>query len=184
MPMLNVLVIYGVPPAMDLVDAAGKVQMGTFEKLTKDNRHSFEVALRHALAAFVKDDASVLGARFVFVRSGAGMAAALKSGAYTQVIYYGHALEGGANGLVPDGDPDHAVYTSELARALQGTTVTHFDILGCMSASLAAELFTVMPKLRIGYLRADRHDVLEVSPRTHQVISMTIEPQKLFHYGQ
>jgi len=72
---------------------------------------------------------------------------------------------------------------SGLKQALAGTTVTHFDILGCRSTSVAADLSTQLPALRVGYLIAAREDNVEVNPHTLQVISLTIDPQAVHHFG-
>jgi len=45
------------------------------------------------------------------------------------------------------------------------------------------ELATVLPHLRIGYLRSKRIDNVECDPRTIQVIKMTIDAQTIFHFG-
>lgn len=59
--------------------------------LKSTNKASFERALRTAVDALVGADASIMGARFVFVRDVGEIAAAIRSGNYTQVVYYGHA---------------------------------------------------------------------------------------------
>jgi hypothetical protein len=176
-PAHSVLVVYGVPPRMRLSDAAGR-EVGTFS-LKDSNRESFEAALRSALATFVGTDASVSGARFVFIRNSADFAAAVRSAQYAHVIYYGHALLG-ENVLLPTAN--QRITTRQLAQALAGTSINHFDILGCRSASLAAELSTLLPKIRVGNLRSAREDNVEADPRTLQVIRLMIDRQPVFHF--
>jgi hypothetical protein len=100
---------------------------------------------------FLGSDAVVAGARFVFIRSAADFEAAVRSAQYTHVVYYGHALDG-ENALLPAKGSKIDVPT--LARALTGTSVAHFDILGCRSTSIAAQLATLRPEVKIGYLRS------------------------------
>jgi len=173
------LVVYGVPAKMALHDVAGTALGKTFV-LTEHNRDSFEPALRQALIAFAKGDATLSGARFVFIRDASDFAAAVKSAPYTQVVYYGHALEG-VNALLPRAG--NRISAAQLAQALAGTPVAHLDLLGCQSASIAAELATLVPHVRIGYLRSKRIDNIECDPRTVQVVRMTIDPQAIFHFG-
>jgi len=165
---------------MALSDAGGSPLVKTFE-LTSHNRDSFEPALRQALTAFVKGDTVVQGARFAFIHNASDLSAAVRSAPYTHVVYYGHALEG-VNALLPTAGNRIAV--AQLAQALAGTPVAHLDLLGCQSASIAADLSTVLPGIRIGYLRSKRIDNVECDPRTLQVIRMTIDPQTIFHFGQ
>lgn len=179
LPDPRTLVVYGVPARMALSDAAGTPIGKTFE-LTSHNRGSFEPALRRALVAFVKRDAVVQGARFVFIHNASDLSAAVRSAPYTHVIYYGHALEG-VNALLPTAG--NRIKAAQLAQSFAGTTVAHLDLLGCQSASIAADLATVLPRLRIGYLRAKRIDNVECDPRTVQVIKMTIDDQPVFHFG-
>jgi len=173
------LVVYGVPAKMALYTATGTPLGKTFV-LTALNRDSFEPALRQALIAFVKGDATLQGARFVFIHNASDLSAAVKSAPYTHVVYYGHALEG-VNALLPKAG--NRITVAQLTQALAGTPVAHLDLLGCQSASMAAELATLLPRLRIGYLRSKRIDNVECDPRTVQVIRMTIDPQAIFHFG-
>ncbi|HVZ86056.1 MAG TPA: hypothetical protein VHG72_03760 [Polyangia bacterium] len=140
------LCVYGVPPTMALRDGAGRSIGQTFT-LTRTNQASFERALRIALAAFVGADADMMSARFVFVRDAAQIAAAIRSGRYTQVVYYGHADQY-ANALIPA--PGVRVTPAQLAAALRGTSVSHVDILGCRSTSFAAELSTSLQRYESG----------------------------------
>jgi len=176
-PAHSVLVVYGVPPKMKLRDAAGR-EVGTFS-LTRSNRQSFETALRRALAAFVGTDATVTGARFVFVGSAAAFSAAVRGGQFAHVIYYGHALAD-ENALLPAAG--QRITAPQLAQALSGTSVRHLDILGCRSMSLAGELSTMLPQVRIGHLRSPREDNVEADPRTLQVRNLDIDRQPLFHF--
>lgn len=175
----RVLVVYGVPARMSLTDAAHRSIGKTFS-LTKSNRESFEPALRKALTVFMGTDAVVVGARFVFIRNAGDFEAAVRGAQYTHVVYYGHALEG-ENELLPARGAK--VDVPQLARALKGTTVAHFEILGCRSASIAAQLSTLVPAVKVGHLRAAREDNIEVDPSTLQVISLCIDRQTVFHYG-
>ena len=146
----RVLIAYGVPATMALSDLAGRPLGKTFE-LTAGNKASFEVALRRALTTFMKGDVMIPAARFTFIRNAGEFVAAVRSANYTQVVYYGHVLEG-VNALLPTAT--NRITATQLAAALSGTTVSHFDILGCQSASIAAELSALLPKVRVGYLRA------------------------------
>jgi hypothetical protein len=174
-----VLCIYGVPPTMPLKDAAGRSTGQTFT-LTHANKASFERALRYALAAFVGGDAGMMGARFVFVRDISQISAAVRSGAYTQLVYYGHADQN-TNALIPA--PGVRITPGQLASALAGTKIAHVDILGCRSVSFAAELATLAPKLRSGYLTAKRFDNIEINLQTMQVVGISIDRQLLLHFG-
>lgn len=136
-------------------------------------------ALRIALDGFVGSDATMMSARFVFVRNIADISTAVRSGAYTQVVYYGHADQH-ANALIPA--PRVRITAAELASALAGTAVRHVDILGCRSTSFAAELATLAPRLRVGHLGAKRVDNLEVNLHTQQVVTIAIDRQQLLHF--
>jgi hypothetical protein len=174
----QILVVYGVPPRMKLRDVAQR-EIGKTFSLTTSNRASFERALRFALTRFLGSDAQVMSARFIFIRNVREFTAAIRTGSYSQVVYYGHALDG-ENALLPA--RGGKIAPAELAYAFRGTTIRHFDILGCRSTSVAAELATLCPTLKIGHLRAAREDNVEVSPATLQVISLTIDQQMLFHF--
>jgi len=122
----------------------------------------------------------VQAARFAFIRSAGDLSALVRSAPYTHVVYLGHALEG-VNALLPTAG--HRISVGQLAQAFAGTAVVHLDLLGCQSASIAADLATVLPGVRIGYLRSKRIDNIECDPRTLQVIRMTIDPQPVLHFG-
>lgn len=174
----RVVCIYGVPPKMPLKDVAGRSIGQTFT-LTRHNQGSFEKALRNALAGFVGGDANIMAARFFLVSDLQQITTAIRSGRYTQVVYYGHADQN-SNALIPA--PGVRITASQLAQALKGSAIGHVDILGCRSGSFAAELATLVPELRVGHLMAKRFDNIEVNPRTNQVIQMTIDRQGLLHF--
>jgi hypothetical protein len=164
---------------MLLKDATG-VSLGKTFELTTRNRGSFEPALRRALIEFVKGDAPVTAGRFVFVRNAGEFSAAIHSADYTHVIYYGHALEG-VNALLPTAG--NRITVPQLAHAFEDTHVTHFDILGCQSGSIAADLLSALKTVKMGYLRVKRYDDIECDPRTLEVVKMTIEAQPVRHFG-
>jgi hypothetical protein len=178
----KVLVVYGMPPKIALNDAPGPGgrPIGATFIMTKSNRASFEKALRRALASFMRSDAVIMSARFVYVETAADVAAAIKTADYTQVIYYGHGQEGAAV-LLPTRKT--TIIALQLARAIKGTKVTHFDILGCQSMAIAAELSGMVPGLRVGNLRARRFDNINYNPRTQEVIDLAIEHQPIYHFG-
>jgi hypothetical protein len=96
------------------------------------------------------------------------------------VVYYGHALSG-VNVLLPGVGSNIAPF--HIAGLLKGSTIKHFDILGCSGASIAGELATLVSKsTRIGYLRNKRQDNIEVDPATLMVKNLTIDQQALLHY--
>lgn len=49
--------------------------------------------------------------------------------------------------------------------------------------AVAAELSTMLPKVRVGNLRSAREDNVEADPRTLQVIRLSIDRQPVFHFG-
>lgn len=175
----RVLILYGVPAAMPLKSAAG-VPLGKTFELTTKNRESFEPALRQALVEFTKGDLPVAGARMTFVRNAADLSAAIRAADYTHVAYYGHALEGD-NALLPTAG--NRITVQQMAQALDGTKVTHLDILGCQSSSIAAELATKVKGVKVGYLRMKRFDNVEVNPRTLQVVTLTMDAQAILHFN-
>jgi hypothetical protein len=175
----RILVVYGEPPMPVLRDSVGHPLHERFA-LTPSNASSFTASLSNALALLVGGDASLSGAQFVHVKDEAHMRTAIRSGRFTHVIYYGHALEN-VNALYP-GIGSH-ISAPQLADMLKGSGVTHFDILGCKSTSIAAELSTLVPDVQIGYLRQKRVDNFVVNTKTLQVITMTIDPQAIYHYG-
>jgi hypothetical protein len=175
----RVLAVYGVPPDMPLQDAAAKSIGKTFS-LTTVNRASFESALKQGLSGFVGGDAPLAGARFVFIRGLPDLSAAGRSGEWTHVIYYGHAAER-ENALIPG--PGQRISATQLAGLFRGSAVTHVDILGCRSLSIAAELSAMLPTLRVGGLAAKRQDNIEVDPRTLHVIKFEMSRQPIRHFG-
>jgi hypothetical protein len=74
----EVLVVYGVPPEMKLLDPSGRSLGRTFE-LTRSNQASFEIALRRALAPFLRDHVSLANARMIFIRDASEMMAAVRT---------------------------------------------------------------------------------------------------------
>jgi len=90
-------------------------------------------------------------------------------------------MAAGISGMIPARGV--RITPAQLAAALQGTTVRHVDILGCKSVSFAAELATLAPALRLGYLTAKRFDNVEVNLHTQQVVSVSIDRQPLLHFG-
>lgn len=175
----QVLVVYGVRARIPLSTARG-YPIGKVFELTASNQKSFEPALRQALSVFMKDDAVIQGARFVFIRNAADFSVAVHSGSYTQVIYYGHALEG-ENALLPT--PHNRIHVGQLAHAIYGTAVTHLDILGCASASIAAAVSGLVAGVQVGYLRTKRVDDVVCEPSTMKVLRMAIQPQPVLHFG-
>jgi hypothetical protein len=174
----GVLVVYGEPPRMDLSDASGRKLDKKFV-LRAENKASFETALRRALSQFLGGHLDISAARFVFIRNADDFASAVRAGSFSHVIYYGHALDG-ANALLPT--MGNSMTAFRLANILKGTTVHHFDILGCSSASIAAEISTEVAGVRVGNLRGSRNDNVEVNPETLQVIKLQIDPQPLYHF--
>lgn len=178
MAAASILVVYGVPPSTVLRDRSGKV-LGSFA-LTASNRASFEVALREALGAFVKNDVDIAGADYQFVRNVKDLQTAIASKPYSHVVYYGHAMTDQGVLLLSHGNK---VSVDQLVSLLTGTKVKHFDILGCASVSIAARLAIAMPKLTVGNLRDKRWDNFDVELRTMKVQRMSIEPQAIHHFG-
>jgi hypothetical protein len=50
--------------------------------------------------------------------------------------------------------------------------VTYFDILGCRSMSIAGELSSLVPNIRIGHLRSAREDDSKSEDRTAASVSL------------
>jgi hypothetical protein len=144
----DVLVVYGTPPGMKLFDPSGRSMGSTFE-LTRSNQASFEIALRRALAPFLRDHVSLANARMVFIRDASALAAAVKRYAPRRVIYYGHAIAD-TKVLLPS--LGKSITTWQLTNIFKGSSVADFDILGCSSVSIAAELALNMSAMRTGYL--------------------------------
>jgi hypothetical protein len=115
----------------------------------------------------------------VFVKTAQDFHAAVRASRVRRVIYYGHALSG-INRLVPSLGQSIAPW--QLADALKNTKVSDFDILGCMSASIAAELSTVLSSIKIGYLRNARQDNIVADPSNLRVKGLVIDPQPLYHF--
>jgi len=113
------------------------------------------------------------------IRSAGEFSAAVRRGQFAHVIYYGHALSG-ENALLPAAG--QRITPRQLAQALSGTSVTHFDILGCRSMSVAGELSTLLPQVRVGHLRSAREDNVETDLKTGEVRALRIDSQPLFHF--
>lgn len=174
----DVLVVYGTPPTMKLLDSSGR-SIGTMFELTRFNHASFETALRRALAPFLRDHVGVANARMVFIRDASNLGAAVKTYAPHKVIYYGHAIAD-TKVLLPS--LGKSITTWQLMNILKGSSVADFDILGCSSVGIAAELALNMSSTRIGYLRNARRDNIVTDPITLQVKALVIEPQPLYHF--
>lgn len=176
---IDVLIVYGSPPEMRLRDATGRNIRKEFA-LTRSNQGSFEGALRHALANFLGGHVDTARARMVFVSNAESFFKAIKDYPARHVIYYGHALDG-SNVLLPT--IGNSITAWQLYNALKSSGTSDFDILGCASSGIAAELSTMLPKKRIGYLRLARYDNVEVEVSTSRIRSIQIEAQPLRHFG-
>lgn len=153
----RVLVVYGDPPRMDLLDARGGSLRKTFS-LTSQNQSSFQLALKGGLGQCLGGHVAIQEARFVYIRNLSEFSAALRGGQYSRVVYYGHALSG-VNVLLPGIGSNIAPF--HIAGLLKGSSIKHFDILGCSGASIAGELATLVSK---------------------DIKKLTIDQQALLHY--
>ena len=79
----------------------------------------------------------------MYIRNLSEFSAALRGGQYSRVVYCGHALSG-VNVLLPDVGSNIAPF--HIAGLLKGSSVKHFDILGCGGGSIAGELATLVSK--------------------------------------
>ena len=174
----SVLVVYGDPPTPPLEDSTGR-PLGKNLVLNRANQASFERALRSALAQYFGSHVSLATARVIRIGSAVDFAATIKRESFTHLIYYGHALLG-ANALLPSLGKNISGW--QLANALKGTAIKHFDLLGCETTSLAAELSVALPRVEIGYLRSWRHDNFEVDPNTLRFKNIRIDPTQLRHF--
>lgn len=150
----SVLVLYGDPPNMTFTDASGRI-VSTGFALTSQNQSSFEKALMRALASYFGAQVRMAKARFVRIRNATDFFSAVKEHDPAHLIYYGHALTE-SNTLLPM--IGRSITAWQISNALKAKSVRHFDILGCTTVSLAAELSIALPKIRIGHLRAPRMD--------------------------
>jgi len=179
----KVLVVYGVPPNhIQLFSAGGK-------RLHKDwkfdaktfggaQQKNFEAKLRDALQTFMAGEVADIGrADYAFVADAGSLAQVLRRGAYTHVVYYGHAVDDGATLK-----PLKEITVKQMADALSGANVVHIDILGCSSASFAAKLVLSVPKLTAGSFLTKRLDDIEVDMATMQLKKLVIERQPLHHF--
>ena len=179
----KVLVVYGVPPNhIPLFSAGGKslhkdwkFDAKTFGGAQKKN---FEAKLREALQAFMAGEVADLGrADYAYVTDATSLTQVLRRGAYTHLVYYGHAVDDGATLK-----PLKEITVKQMTDALSGTSVVHIDILGCSSASFAAKLVLSLPKLTAGSFLRKRLDDIEVNMATMQLKKLVIERQPLHHF--
>jgi hypothetical protein len=115
----------------------------------------------------------------VFIRDSGELMAAVKTYAPRRVIYYGHAIAD-TKVLLPS--LGKSITTWQLTNVFKGSSVADFDILGCSSVSIAAEVALNMSATRIGYLRNAREDNIVADPNTLRVKTLTIDPQTLHHF--
>jgi hypothetical protein len=174
----SVLVVYGDPPNPPLEDSTGR-PIGKNLTLTSANQVSFERALRSALASYFGAHASMANAKMVRIASAADFVNTVKRESFTHLIYYGHALLG-ANALLPSMGKNISGW--QIAEVLKGTAVKDFDLLGCETTSLAAELSIALPRAKIGYLRGWRQDNFEVDPNTLRIKNIKFDPTPLRHF--
>jgi hypothetical protein len=175
----GLLVLYGIPPIMDIVDRTGR-RLGRMFALTAANQASFEDALRRALTTLLRDHLNVALTRLAFVQDANQFTINVKNTKAPHLIYYGQALSD-ANALLPS--LGRAIPTWQIVHALRETSVSDFDILGCSGPRIAAELAVTLPKVRIGYLTSARDDNVEISPATSMVTNLKIDSQQLQHLG-
>lgn len=175
---------YGVPPNhIRLFDVSGrdlhrewKFDPNAFHGRV---RHNFEGQLRAALNIFLTGEVpQIARADYRFVPDVATLHALLQTRRYDHVVYYGHAVEDGATLK-----PLHRITVTELETVLKGSGVSHIDILGCRSTTIAARLASDCPSLTVGNLRGRRFDDVEVDLRTMQLKNLTIVPQPVFHFS-
>ena len=174
----GILIVYGIPPTMNLVDASGR-DLGKVFELTRSNQPSFEAALRRALADFLGEHLDVHRARMAFVKNARELVRTIAASGARRIVYYGHAMLGTRALLLSIGQ---AIEPWQLADALKGSSVRDFDILGCEGTSIAADLSIRLPKIKIGYLRAARNDNIEVDRFSLKVKTLKIDEQPLHHF--
>jgi hypothetical protein len=174
----SVLVVYGDPPTPPLEDSTGR-PLGNNLALTGGNQVSFERALRLALAGYFGAHVSMANAKLIRIASAADFINTVKREKFNHLIYYGHALLG-TNALLPSIGKNISGW--QITDALKGTSVKHFDLLGCETASLAAELSIALPWMDVGYLRSWRHDNFEVDPNTLRIKNIKFDPTPLRHF--
>ena len=173
-----VLVLWGDPPNTPIVDVAGR-SLHKRLAVTGQNRTSFEAALRNALAKYFKSHVDVPTAKLIHISSAADFVNVVRNEKSGRLVYYGHALWG-TNALLPSLGKN--VQAFQIVQALKTSQVREFDILGCETASLAAELSISLPGVRIGYLQGWRQDNFEVDPATLRIKKMTLDPIALHHF--
>lgn len=163
---------------MKLLDFSGRRLARNFE-LTPGNRLSFEVALRRALAVLLGEHLSLAGSRLVQIKNAGDFVAALKQYRPRRLVYYGHAIAD-TKVLLPS--LGKSITTWQLESALKGSSVLDFDVLGCSSSSIAAEVVLNVPGIRIGYLLNPREDNIVTDPVTLRVKELTIDRQPVLHF--
>jgi hypothetical protein len=174
------LIIYGIPPEFEVFDAQGR-SLGKKFQLNKSNKTSFETALKIALGAFLGSHADLARANIVHIRNAEDTAKQIKNAtANTHVVYYGHAIAEEKK-LAPS--KGERITVDQLARMLKGSSISHFDLLGCSSVGIAAELAISIPGISFGGLMNKRSDDFEVDHRTLQVRKMSIAKQEFLHFG-
>lgn len=173
----SVLILYGDPPNASLEDSTGR-SLGKLT-ITARNQVSFERALRRAVASYLGAHVAVSNARLIRIASASDFASAVKRETFTHLIYYGHAVLG-ANALLPSLGKN--ISSWQIVDALKGKNVKHFDMLGCETMSLGADLSIALPGVEVGYLRSWRHDNFEVDRNTFQIKNVRFDPTPLRHY--
>lgn len=182
--MASVLVAYGIPPnKIKLFSNAGVDLHKTWQfdpkTFTGTTRAKFEQFLRGALPTLVGNDVpDLVQADYRFVSDAPTLQQVIVHGAYTNLVYYGHALVDGVTLL-----PLHRITAQQLAQILKGATVKHVDILGCNSSAFGALLASLVSGVQVGVLRGKRFDDFEVNIQTLQLAGFRIVPQPVYHFG-
>lgn len=180
--MAKILVAYGVPQQkIPLTDIAGRPSgVLHFDPKSFKNavRANFEAKLRLAITEFLRKEVpDIAHADYRFVPSATTLATVIKSGGYTHVVYYGHAVI-----QRKSLHPLKEITGVQLKHAFAGSTVKHFDIIGCQAGAIAAQLAVDVPGLDVGYLRGQRLDDFEVDG-SKQLRKITIVPETVFHFS-
>ncbi len=173
-----VLVVYGDPPNPPLEDSTGR-PLGKTLTLSPGNQISFERALRSALASYFGSHVTMANAKIVRIASATDFVNTVRRERFTHLVYYGHALLE-SNALLPS--LGRNISGRQIVEALKNTAVKDFDLLGCATTSLAAELSVGLPGVEIGYLRDWRHDNFEVNPHTLAIKNLKFDPTPLRHF--
>lgn len=178
------LVAYGMPQKnMALRSTTGAPLHKTLhfdsKNFTGRIRDDFERALRMALQRFMGSELpDVFQAKYLFTPDSQTLSMALGSHRYNRVVYYGHALADGVTLA-----PLQRITAPQIAHALKGSGVEHFDILGCDSSAIGALIATLVPGLTVGTLRGKRFDDFKVDPSTMKIQDFTIVPMQIFHFA-